>query len=60
MGGRYLITGVQLGLIKSLTKHDPAAVIEEIEKIENEQYAGESDLEVSLDAKEVRYHCMDS
>ena len=59
MGGRYLVTGVQLGMIKTLTKQDPNAAIEEIEKIIKEQYTGESHSYILLDVKRAKNRCMD-
>ena len=54
-----MVTGVQLGMMKALAEHDPAVVKNLIVKIQDEQYAGESEMEISEFAKEVRHHCSD-
>jgi len=59
MGERYVVTGVQLGIIKALADIEPNKIKEQIEIILDEQYAGQSNIEVSQFAKEVRQHCSD-
>ena len=49
MAGRYLVTGVQLGLIKSLAEHDPYQVKKVIEEIHDKQYVGDTNNEISED-----------
>lgn len=60
MGSRYLVSGCQLGLIKGLiqvnNKKAKTNAIEEIEKIINEQYVGNSDGdEVGSDSKQLLF-----
>lgn len=42
MGSRYLVTGVQLGMIKTLVTHSPTEAVEELSKIIENQYIGDS------------------
>lgn len=55
MGGRYLVTGVQLGLIKgaliaNTTDSIPMAQ-NQIEEILNDQHVGSSDQDIIFDVK---------
>ena len=55
MGGRYLVTGVQLGLIKgaliaNTTDSIPMAQ-NQIEEILNDQFVGSSDQSIEFDVK---------
>ena len=54
MGGRYLVTGVQIGMLKVLIEKDPDSAKQELEKIQNEQYIGESDSDVLQEVKEIK------
>ena len=38
MGGRYYLTGVQLGMLMALIKDDPGAVFSLLKKIKDKQY----------------------
>jgi BioD-like phosphotransacetylase family protein len=49
MAGRYLVTGVQLGLLKSLAKRNPEYAIGVIQEILNKQHVGESSNQIEDD-----------
>jgi len=38
MGGRYFITGIQLGMIEALAEKNPKQVLDLIKEIEDKQY----------------------
>lgn len=54
MAGRYIITGVQLGMLIGLQDRDEREQL--IEKIEAKQYIGCSDKSIEQDAKELMSH----
>lgn len=54
MAGRYLITGVQLGMLIALPTMEERQQL--IDKIERKQYIGCSDKSVEVDAKELMSH----
>jgi len=54
MAGRYLITGIQLGMIRTLAKNYPDKVEETIDQILEKQYVGNSLNEISEDALVMR------
>ena len=62
MAGRYLVTGVQLGMIKALAKHDQdgieKSILDGIEKsileIQDKQYVGNSRNDISEDVLVMR------
>ena len=49
MGSRYLITGVQLGMIEALLDQDPGAAKLELKKIQDKQWVGNTLNEISED-----------
>lgn len=49
MAGRYLVTGVQLGMIKGLLHHDHVEIENLIEEILNGQYVGHSQRGIESD-----------
>jgi len=55
MGGRYLVTGVQLGIIKGALIANTSASIpmaqDQIEEILNNQFVGSSDQAIEFDVK---------
>ena len=55
MGGRYFITGVQLGMIEALADKDPKQVLSLIKEIEDKQYICDAEefkkLTQTLDSK---------
>jgi len=54
MAGRYLVTGVQLGMLKALAKNEPEKVEEDILAIQDKQYVGNSRNEISDDVITMR------
>ncbi len=52
MGGRYLVTGVQLGMLISHIKLNKLNDAEDqIQKIMDDQFVGNSDQDINLDVK---------
>jgi len=49
MGSRYLITGVQLGIIEALIEQDPTHAKLELKKIQDKQWVGNTVNEISED-----------
>lgn len=54
MAGRYLITGVQLGMIKGLLNHDHVEIENLIDEILNGQYVGHSQRSIETDCEFVK------
>lgn len=54
MGGRYLVTGVQLGIIEALSESHPDKIKEQIEIIQRKQGVGDSSNEISEDVLVMR------
>jgi len=50
MGSRYLVTGTELAIIKTLAKNDPDKIKETVDKILEKQYVGNSLNAISEDA----------
>jgi len=54
MGNRYLVTGVQIGMIKGLLKEGKVAEVdEELDKLE-QQFLGSSNQDVNHDVATIR------
>lgn len=56
MGGRYLVTGVQLGMIKGLTCNPTTsgrAIIEVVDEIIEKQFVADSDQSVEEDVERI-------
>jgi len=51
MGGRYLVTGTQLGTLIALCKTDADKCNEELNKIVEQQFIGNSKAELEEDLK---------
>lgn len=49
MGSRYLVTGVQLGMLEALMEQDPANAKQELQKIQDKQWVGNTLNEISED-----------
>jgi hypothetical protein len=54
MASRYLITGVQLGMIEALMEQDPKAAKKELKKIQDKQFVGNTLNEISEDVLVIR------
>lgn len=56
MGGRYLVTGVQLGMLKTCLgkKTKPKICNDLFDQIMNNQFIGESETNINDDAKEIQ------
>lgn len=54
MGERYVITGVQLGMIKAFSKCDPDSIDEIIETIIEKQYIGHVNQNNSFSIEDIR------
>lgn len=53
MGGRYLVSGVQLGLIITLIKQEPDDAIKKIHHILDNQYIGDSEESIGVDVSQM-------
>ena len=57
MGGRYVLSGVQLGMMTSLVRQGKKqAVFDQIEHIKEKQFIGHSSENLEDDAKELSKH----
>jgi len=54
MAGRYLVSGVQLGMIKALAKQEPDKIEDDIDEIVEKQYVGNSLNDISDDVLVMR------
>jgi len=54
MGSRFLVTGVQLGIIEALSESNPDKIKDQIEIIQRKQGVGDSPNEISEDVLVMR------
>ena len=55
MAERYLVTGVQLGMIKALSSKDPDSVTKLVDEIVKSQFLGSSNNSIQEDCHQLFY-----